>query len=404
MKLKYLYFSLLLIITGILFLNALEIQNDDSKKSNKDIIKFSHQFHKELAECKDCHKAVTQSTSLKDRLMPNHENCSECHDVDDSQQCGTCHYDDVYEPLIQNTSDLLFNHKFHLDDQKLKCEDCHKNFGGIDYGAELTSPDPLMKDCYSCHNGQTVASNACESCHISTADLKPQSHRNTSFITSHKFASREFDADCIMCHNNSTNSCQECHDATTAITEENTADNFYAPYAPSPSIDGPKQQRITRVHELNYRFIHGIDAKGKTVECQSCHQLETFCANCHQSEGGDFALSGIEPVSHFKPNFTTFGVGSGGGEHAVLARRDIESCISCHDAQGADPACMNCHLDNDGIKGTNPRTHPANFMRDEHGDWHDNQGSICFNCHTVNLATAQAGIGFCGYCHGGQVE
>ncbi len=404
MKLKYLYFSLLLIILSILFLNAFEIQEDDSKKSNKDIIKFSHQFHKELAECETCHKAVTLSTSLKDRLMPNHDSCVECHDVEDSEQCGTCHYDDVYEPLIQNAADLLFNHKFHLEEQKMKCTDCHRNFDVTDYGSELSFPDPLTQDCYSCHNDKTTASNACESCHISTADLKPQSHRSASFITSHKFAAREFNADCIMCHDNNTNSCQECHDATTAITEENTADDFYVPYAPSNSIDGAKQQRITRIHELNYRFIHGIDAKGKTTECQSCHQIELFCANCHQSDGGDFALSGIEPVSHFKPNFTTFGVGSGGGEHAVLAHRDIESCISCHDVQGADPTCITCHLDNDGIKGTNAKTHPANFMRDEHGDWHDNEGSICFNCHTVNLSAAQAGIGFCGYCHGGQVE
>jgi hypothetical protein len=87
-----------------------------------------------------------------------------------------------------------------------------------------------------------------------------------------------------------------------------------------------------------------------------------------------------------------------------MAHRDIESCISCHDVQGADPTCISCHLDNDGIKGTNAKTHPANFMMDEHGDWHDNEGSICFNCHTVILSTAQSGNGFCGYCHGGQVE
>ncbi len=401
MKLKYLYLYLILSIAGILFLNAFESQNEDSKKSNKDIIKFSHRFHSELAECETCHQTAAQSTSLKDRLMPNHESCAECHDVEDSEQCGTCHYEEVYEPLIQNISGLIFNHKFHMADQKMKCTDCHRNFDQTEYGSDLSFPDPLMQDCYSCHNDRTVASNACESCHISTADLRPQSHRSVSFIKSHKFASKELNADCIMCHDNNTNSCQECHDAATAITEQNTADDFYQPYAPSNSIDGSKQQRITRVHELNYRFIHGIDAKGKTTECQSCHQIELFCANCHQSEEGDFALSGIEPVSHFKPNFMTFGVGSGGGEHAVLARRDIEGCISCHDVQGADPTCIKCHLDNDGIKGTNAKTHPSNFMRDENGDWHDNQGSICFNCHTVNLSAAQAGLGFCGYCHGG---
>ena len=65
------------------------------------------------------------------------------------------------------------------------------------------------------------------------------------------------------------------------------------------------------------------------------------------------------------PDFTTIGVGTGGGEHATLARRDIERCISCHDVQGADPTCITCHLDSDGIKGTNPKTHPAGFMKGE---------------------------------------
>ena len=152
MKLKYLYSSLLFIILSMLLLNAFIIQEDGSGKSNKDIIKFSHQFHKELTDCETCHKAVTKSTTLKDRLMPNHDNCAECHDVEDSKQCGTCHYDDLYEPLIQNASKLLFNHKFHLEGQKMKCMDCHKNFDTIDYSSELSSPNPLMKDCYSCHN------------------------------------------------------------------------------------------------------------------------------------------------------------------------------------------------------------------------------------------------------------
>ena len=113
-------------------------------------------------------------------------------------------------------------------------------------------------------------------------------------------------------------------------------------------------------------------------------------------------MSGVAPASHLKPNFTTIGVGTGGGEHAILARRDIESCVACHDVQGGDPTCITCHTDNDGIKGTNPKTHPANFMHDDHGDWHNNPGSICFNCHIGASPSTPAGVGFCGYCHGSQ--
>jgi hypothetical protein len=111
------------------------------------------------------------------------------------------------------------------------------------------------------------------------------------------------------------------------------------------------------------------------------------------------------PASHLPSGFVIPGVGSGGGDHAVLAKRDIESCISCHDVQGADPTCTAfCHLDPDGIKGNNPKTHAANFMRDTYGDWHNDIGSICYNCHTSQSPSTPAGMGFCGYCHSADVH
>ena len=143
-----------------------------------------------------------------------------------------------------------------------------------------------------------------------------------------------------------------------------------------------------------------MDAQSHSAECQSCHQEETFCTNCHQAKEGDYSQGGIAPASHLKSTFMVIGVGSGGGDHAVLARRNIESCAACHDTQGGDPTCIKCHTDPDGIQGTNPKTHPANYMKDVHGDWHDSQGSICFNCHTGSSPSSQAGVGFCGYCHG----
>ncbi len=217
-------------------------------------------------------------------------------------------------------------------------------------------------------------------------------------MTHHKFLAQSFDANCMMCHDNST--CDECHISTTTITEFNTPDDFYQPYMPSQGIDGTKQQLIERVHELNYRYIHGIDANSKVTECQTCHEIQSFCANCHTSELADFSLGGVVPLSHIGPNFKTIGVGSGGGEHAILARRDLESCTACHDVQGADPSCITCHLDSDGIQGTNPKTHVSNFLRNEQGDWHESDGSICYNCHTSASTSSRKTDGFCNYCHG----
>lgn len=400
MNFKYYYLSLLLPLSVILIFSAFTNSKMNILSDNNEVIKFSHKLHAELADCKSCHSAAANGISLSDRLFPNHDNCKECHDVEDDSQCSTCHFDNKYEPLMQSKSELIFNHKFHTVEKNLDCKSCHKGFDQVAYSSELTNSNPMMEDCFSCHSNQAMASNACESCHISTTNLVPQDHKSSSFMKSHKFAANEINANCMMCHDSNENSCEDCHTATTGITETNTESDFYQPYSPSRSIDGVKQQQITRVHELNYRFIHGMDANGKINECQSCHQIETFCGSCHQSKERDFALGGVLPTSHMNPNFKTIGVGTGGGEHAVLARRDIENCISCHDVQGADPTCTMCHLDSDGIKGTNPKTHPAGFMKSENGDWHADQGSICFNCHTSASPQSAAGLGFCGYCHG----
>jgi len=395
---KNFYIIVFLVASIFLLFAAFLSQDSNLLRSNSELIKFSHSLHNELVECSECHTSVAESTSLTDRLLPNHDSCVNCHEVDNENECSTCHIDDNYESLIQKESELIYNHKIH-GLLELKCTDCHKGLDKVDYSFESSEVYPSMEICSACHNEVKIASNACESCHISTFNLLPQNHRSNDYLRSHKFLAWEVNANCMMCHNNTT--CQECHVATTGITETNLPDDFYPPYMPSNSIDGSKQQVILKVHgDFNYRYSHGIDAKGKTTECQTCHQVETFCANCHQSENRDFAMGGIVPSSHLMPDFKTIGVGTGGGEHATLARRDLEQCVSCHDVQGADPTCIVCHLDSDGIKGTNPKTHAVNFMKDEHGDWHDNQGSICYNCHTSQSPSSPAGFGFCGYCHG----
>jgi len=399
MKKLYAYLVVLLSTAIFLFAVAFTTNDEPEERTNKDIIMFSHSLHAELSDCESCHTGVAESLSLSDRLLPEKDACAMCHDVEDMDACGTCHYEDVYEPMIQKKSKLLFSHKFHIDEENLECMECHKGFEEIDYSFQSSQANPPMMQCYSCHNDNSVATNACEACHISTVDLLPDNHKTASFFKNHKFTAMAANADCAMCHDNVF--CEDCHVSTNVITETNLADNFYTPYSPHTYIDNEKKQVINRVHDLNYRFLHGIDAKGKTMECQTCHETETFCAACHASNNEDFASSGILPASHLAPNFVMIGVGSGGGEHSRLARRDIERCASCHDVQGADANCIMCHVDPDGIKGTNPKTHTINFMSSTNGDWHNDAGSVCYNCHTD--ANAYPGgnpnFGFCGYCH-----
>lgn len=401
MKPKYYYLILSIIVIGFLAVAANSAQDEqDNAKTNKELIKFSHKFHTEQGvDCADCHTKVRESTSLNDRLLPDMETCGQCHDVQDENNCSKCHYEDVQEPLIQKKAEVIFDHKFHVTDQKQECTACHKGLDKVDYAFETAESTPVMSTCYTCHNNTSAATNNCESCHISTVNLMPEDHKQVSFMDTHKFASQSPNAQCEMCH--TTDFCESCHVSTNRITEKNTTRDFYAPYSPHKFTDDSKQQQITRVHDLNYVYTHGTDLKGKTAECQTCHEVETFCAECHSSKNEDFASEGIVPTSHLLPNFVTIGVGTGGGQHATLARRDIENCASCHDVQGADPNCIVCHSDNDGIQGTNPKTHPNNYMRDTEGDWHTDSASLCFTCHTDANARPNGtrGVGFCGYCH-----
>lgn len=388
MKEKHIY--IVLIFISLLYFSFYGAGHDKEEGRNKSIIKFSHSIHQDIGECADCHSAVVESTNMDGSLLPVKDDCAGCHDVDDDENCELCHYEDVYEALIPSESSVLFNHKLHITEQSMQCEKCHAGISEVDYSFESPEVNPSMMICYECHNNTTVASNACEQCHISTVNLLPDDHKVIGFSMNHKFASQ---SDCQLCHDEVF--CEDCHVATIGIDETNLSNDFFTPYSPHNFVDGTKQQTITRVHDLNYRFTHGIEAKGKTHNCQTCHQTETFCVECHASESGDFNLGGIVPLSHTASDFVT-GL-TPGSQHAVLAKRDIESCASCHDVQGADPNCILCHSDPDGIKGTNPKTHASGFMKDIEGDWHDDGGSICYDCHTN---TNIAGIGFCGYCHG----
>ncbi|MBE2280631.1 MAG: cytochrome C [Ignavibacteriaceae bacterium] len=395
------YISILILSVSILAFSAFT-SKVETAVTKGNVIKFSHALHSELVSCEDCHSTVAKSVSLKDNLLPDKQMCATCHDVEDSDECSTCHYDGVYEKLTKVESGLIYSHAQHAvtpSGKKTECLDCHKGIENADVKFARNSFNPKMETCYTCHGETKLATNACESCHIETASLIPKNHISSNFMLSHKFLATASDANCEMCHNN--NSCEDCHTGTTGITEENSKTRFYQPYGTATYVDGVNQQKITKVHGLNYRYFHSIDAKSKSSECYTCHQPETFCSECHASHGGDFALAGMVPNSHTQPNFVTIGRGSGGGQHAILAKRDIERCVSCHDTQGADPACITCHADPDGIKFTNAKTHETGFMKTVNGDWHTDKFSLCYNCHTDSNAKpgGNKNLGFCSYCH-----
>ena len=387
--------------------NSFNIFENAKHEHNKDIIKFNHGLHitnKDIGlKCLDCHVDKDKADNSDVSNMPNHNVCSACHDVKDNGKCSLCHYDGVYKKLVSHNKELIFSHKFHISNYKKECTDCHTGLESVKYASESQGGFPPMETCYGCHNKEN-ATNSCEACHKNLTNLKPQSHLASNFLNEHKiqvdFATGRSNNNCMMCH--SDNFCQVCHSAP-GYKGGNNPTNFFAPYYTYEGgvrRDKAELQSLNNVHNLNYIYTHGLDANQKSHECKTCHDPVEFCASCHQNGGN--LQTGIAPMSHQQPNFTTIGVNSGGGLHAQLAKKDMESCEACHATNGADPVCVKCHFDNDGVQGTNPKTHEAGFMHDEHGIWHNTQGAICYVCHTDPNARpgGTRGVGFCGYCHG----
>ena len=381
--------------------------NDKCIQDHEKVIKFNHEFHLAEAglECKDCHQKAPISVKSSENLVPKMEYCGSCHDVEDDKSCGLCHYEGVYEKLKPTSEKIIFSHKYHLDVQKKSCTDCHKGLEKVKYASQSPNRFPDMESCYSCHDNNK-ANNNCEICHADLTSLIPKDHLSSNFLNEHKIVFNPLTGkdndNCMMCHTD--NFCQVCH-TPLKYSGKNTKNDFYAPYytkVGGTRTDRASLQNLTTAHDINYLYTHGLDANHKGFECKTCHDPVEFCTSCHQ-DGGNIIV-GIAPRSHLQSNFTTFGVNSGGGLHAELAQKDIESCQDCHDVEGADPVCIKCHFDNDGVKGTNPKTHVYGFLSDEKGIWHNTEGAICYSCHTDPNAkpNGRAGLGFCGYCHGTQ--
>ncbi len=362
-------------------------------------LKFSHQKHVTDVgvECETCHKEIAENEKLGDRLIPDHTACQSCHEDELKNKCSFCHYSDSPERTkVAPVRDLIINHKKHIADRQVKCIQCH---AGVDK-AELASDlgGPRMESCTSCHDGRTAV-NQCENCHRNLTNLLPMSHTQGDFKKDHKKFTRLnlMESRCQACHTD--NFCAQCHDGTNLTR---LAPGTVAAMVSPRTIGNDKPRALAgqQVHDINYLYTHSVDAKAKTAECQTCHNTRTFCNDCH--ENGRQGQWGTLPASHRIPGFALRGgYGSGGGRHADLARKNIEQCASCHDAEGTEPACINCHFDNDGVKHTNPKTHVAGFMNTVHGEWHSNPGATCYVCHTDPNARPNGikGRGFCGYCH-----
>jgi len=356
------------------------------------LIKFSHAKHltEVGAECLDCHGGVEKSTRAADNFLGTMANCYACHDQQDTE-CAFCHKEPGpnYTAFAAAEREIHFDHERHVS-RGIDCAACHRGMEKVDFAGPEQMPS--MADCMACHDG-SKASGECSVCHTHLTELRPVSH-TPEWLHRHNTLVRVEEQNCAACHGASD--CQECHEGASLVATREKPEDHFAAFGPTSDPHSSKWLILDRVHGLDYRNTHGLDARGKTQDCQVCHEPATFCAECHRPEGD---------VNLFKPRWhggadwgaIAGGVGTGGGRHAELARRDIETCAACHDVQGEDPTCLACHMDRQPGVGNDPRTHEPGFMRDVQGPWHNDLNETCYACHQPSAFNTP---GFCIYCHG----
>jgi hypothetical protein len=411
------YITLLILCCAIVAIFSIGASNLIGTDRSKEI-KFSHKYHIKDGGlgCTDCHKDVDKSKAASDNLLPKMATCYTCHD-EKTTECNKCHVDTTnYKPFDNPEREFRYSHQFHLSKDSMDCTLCHQGLEEVDYSFKAPKYLPNMDLCFGCHNNGMetskkeevkkinpkgmVASKKCESCHTDLSNLKPKNHLASDFRKMHARYSRagKFDNDCAVCHTESF--CQSCHNGTPLLPGKDLVSNATGDKsANAENFDGSKKMVLQNMHSLNYIMTHAFEAKSKSTECYTCHNQQTFCNECH-SGASENAIN-RKPKWHTPTGFTTIGRGTGGGTHALYAKREIETCMICHDAQGGDPVCTMCHIDVDGVKGTDPKTHANNFMHEINGSWMTDDGAVCFNCHVdIGAKRKISGQGFCGYCHG----
>lgn len=256
-------------------------------------VKFDHSIHvtdNEMA-CSDCHKGV-ENLSTGQRAIPDHDVCSECHEVEDGD-CGVCHTtpDDPFGVPPVGANYLLFGHNKHIVNG-LQCSQCHGNPG---------SPAlPSQAECHVCHSADFQPLD-CKTCH-SDQIPSPNDHKLVTWNQDHGLDASMATSDCSMCHAQS--SCDECHQG----------ENLYG----SP-------------HPPTWRFNHFAETS-YGAECLTCHETRETCTECHRA---------TQPIPHaLGPEWANK---NNGGDHKEQAESFIESCLSCHDVGEDDPTCAKCH-------------------------------------------------------------
>lgn len=317
---------------------------------------------------------------------------------------------------------LRFNHKLHVQQQKLTCTGCHAQADTSQVAADRLTPKAAA--CDGCHGSNHDDLNAvspgtdpigrCEQCHLGYRS--GDGNRVARFeiptpnlVFNHKkHATRNIG--CAQCHGEVQNfelatrdqlprmrGCLGCHQRSDAATQGDAKGACETCHLKGATKEGGLLQTTFASGTLEPpRWLHNAEHGPDFVErhkyvaandsqfCGNCHK-EDFCTACHD---GRVRPRNIHPNDYLNM-------------HAIEGRLATQKCTSCHREQSF---CLGCHqrlgvaMSGPGREGG--RFHPPKSewsdppRRPGHHSFEANRNlNACVSCHIERD---------CVVCHGGR--
>ncbi len=192
-----------------------------------------------------------------------------------------------------------------------------------------------LDECQDCHSGSGVMSN-----------------HGAFFVKEHRLLAQKAGNNCADCHLQSF--CIDCHKGGGIETDLRRSLSGRGEYMP-------------RTHRSDFISIHSIKAADNPQNCYRCHETN-FCSDCHTKtrEKGSMRIK-----SHRKAGANSQ-IYNWNSDHGAEARRNLQSCESCH--PDAD-VCVQCHSSGK----QNP--HPRNWKDIQSKYKNQSNGRTCRKCH-----------------------
>lgn len=233
----------------------------------------------------------------------------------------------------------------------------HKDYAGM-----------KIAECNSCHKGEGVALN-----------------HDADWVRGHRVLASKGGANCAQCHDQAH--CLDCHSGG-GIDAKLSTQNY-------------KRDYIPKSHRSDFLEIHPLKALDNPQTCTRCHD-QKYCTTCHdqfrktdlqlQSHRRQFRDIRLSSVGPQHAIFEQNGVINttvcqtchpGGlvpthtwsGDHAIEARRNLQSCQTCH---SDGDVCLTCHSARSGLR-VNP--HPRNWGSIKGNLKERGNGRSCIRCH-----------------------